>query len=76
MVVKNQIHKLLTSEGSMRRRDDIAPENFYHACLYDLLNPHPEEGMATVNHVKAKIVQLYSARLARGKIELQYPDAP
>jgi hypothetical protein len=40
-VVKNQIRKLLTSEGS-RRRDDVSLENFYHACLYDLLKrPHP-----------------------------------
>jgi hypothetical protein len=77
-VVKNQIRKLLTSEGARRRRDDIVLENFYHACLCDLLRtppPHQEEGIAAVNKVNAKIIRLYSARLARGNIELQSPDA-
>ena len=35
--------------------------------------PHGDK-IAAVNHIKAKIVQLYSARLARGNIELQYLD--
>jgi hypothetical protein len=68
-MVKNQLRKLLTSEGSKRRRDDISLEIFYYACLYDLLKRpthHHEEGMAAVNHIQAKIVRLYSARLARG----------
>jgi hypothetical protein len=76
-VVKNQICKLLTSEGARRRMDDIALENFYHACLYDLVRrpSHQEEGIAAVNQCKGKIIRLYSARLARGNIELQSPDA-
>jgi hypothetical protein len=76
-VIKNQMRKLLNSERAMRRRDEIALENFYHACLYDLLRPPPpqEEGIAAVNQFKAKIIRLYSARLARGNIELQSPDA-
>jgi hypothetical protein len=76
-VVKNQIRKLLTSEGARRRKDDIALENFYHACLSDLLRrpPHQEDGMANINQFKAKIIRLYSARLARGNIELQSQDA-
>jgi hypothetical protein len=76
-VVKNQIRKLLTSEGARRRKDDIVLENFYHACLYDLLRrpPHQEDGMATINQFKAKIIRLYSARLARGNIELQSQNA-
>jgi hypothetical protein len=74
-VVKNQIRKLLTSEGARRRREDIALENFYCACLYDLIRPpDQEEGIAAVNHVKAKIIRLYSTRLARGNIALQSPD--
>jgi hypothetical protein len=74
-VVKNQLRKLLTSEGS-KKMDDRSLENFYYACLYDLLKrPHHEEGIAAVNHVKAKIVRLYSARLACGNVELQYPEA-
>jgi hypothetical protein len=75
-VVKNQIRKLLTSEGTRGRKDDIAPENFYHACLYDLLRRTPhQDGMATTNQFKAKIIRFYSARLGRGYIELQSQDA-
>jgi hypothetical protein len=76
-VVKNQIHKLLTSEGASGRKDDMALENFYHACLYDLLRrpPYQEERITAVNQFNAKIIQLYSGRLARGNIELQSPDA-
>jgi hypothetical protein len=74
--VKNQIRKLI-SEGAKRRKDDIALENFYHACLYDLLRrtPQQEDGMATINQFKAKIIRLYGARLACGNIELQSQDA-
>jgi hypothetical protein len=75
--VKNQIRNLLTSEGARRRKDDIALENFCHACLYDILRrpAHQEKGIAVVSQFNAIIIRLYSARLARGNLELQSPDA-
>jgi hypothetical protein len=58
-VVKNQIQKLLSSEGARRRRDDIALENFYNGCIYDLIRrPHQKEGIAAIIQVKAKIIRL------------------
>jgi hypothetical protein len=71
-VVKNQIRKLLTSEGARRSKDDIVQENFHHAFLYDILRrrPNQEEGTAAVKQFKAKIIRFYRARLARGNIQL------
>jgi len=51
-------------------------ENFYYACLYDILQrpmQHAERRTA-LNHLKAKIVKLHNARLARGQIELRTQD--
>jgi len=51
-------------------------ENFYYACLYDILQrpiQHAER-RAAINHLKAKIVKLHNARLARGQIELRTQD--
>jgi len=64
------------SEGMERRRDDTEMENFYHACLYDLLqNPEHRVGRAAkLNSLKAKLVKQCSARLACGTIEMQAPD--
>jgi hypothetical protein len=60
-VAKNQ---LLITEGAMRRRDDLAMGNFYHAALYDLLQSPPphEDKFMTIKHIKAKIVLLRAAR--------------
>jgi hypothetical protein len=64
-VAKNQLRKLLITEGAMRRRDDLVLGNFYHAALYDLLQipPSHEDKIMTINHIKARIVRLYGARL-------------
>ena len=76
-VAKNQLRKLLITEGAMRRREDLALGNFYHAALYDLLQSPPphEDKIDTINHIKAKIVRLYAARLRHGNIQLQDTDA-
>jgi len=75
-VAKTQLRKLLITEGAMRRRDDLALGNFYHAALYELLQSPPphEEKTAAINHIKAKIVRLYAERLRHGNIELQDTD--
>jgi hypothetical protein len=72
-VAKKQLRKPLIKEGAMRRRDDLALGNFYHAALYDLLqSPSPHENkITTINRIKAKIVRLYVARLMHGNIDLQ-----
>jgi hypothetical protein len=63
-VAKNQLRKLLITEGAMRRRDDLALGNIYHTALYDLLQSPPphEDKITTINLIKAKIVRLYAAR--------------
>jgi len=51
-------------------------ENVYYACLYDILQrpiQHAER-RAAITHLKAKIVKLHNARLARGQIELRTQD--
>jgi len=41
-VAKNQIQELLIGESAMRRRDNLALGEFYHASLYELLQgPSP-----------------------------------
>ena len=60
MVAKKKLRKLLIREGTVRRRNDLALGNLYHAALYDLLqssSPH-EDKIVTINHIKAKIVRL------------------
>jgi len=51
-------------------------ENVYYACLYDALK-HPlqlAEKKADINRLKAKIVQLHTVKLARGKVDLKTQD--
>jgi len=51
-------------------------ENFYLACLYDLLQDPTHQAMraAKVNLSKPKLVKLCSTRLAFGTIDIQTPD--
>jgi hypothetical protein len=56
-------------EGAMRRRED--------AAIYDLLQSTPpyEDKIATINHIKAKIIRLYARRLRHGNIDIKDTDA-
>jgi len=75
-VAKVHIKKLFIRKGTVKRREETPMENFYYTCLYDtLLRPiqHAERRVA-LNHLKAKIVKLHNARLARGQIELRIQD--
>ena len=70
------IKKLFIREGTVKRREETQMENFYYACLYDILQrpiQHAER-RAALNHLKAKIVKLHNASLARGQIELRTQD--
>ena len=72
-VAKMRIKKLFIREGTVKRREETQMENFYYACLYDILQcpiQHAER-RAALNHLKAKIVKIHNARLARGQIELR-----
>jgi hypothetical protein len=75
-VAKKELRKLLIREGAKRRRDDLALGNIYNAAAYDLLQnpPQREVNIATINHINAKTVRLYAARLWHGNIELQDKD--
>jgi hypothetical protein len=74
-VVKKQICLLFIREGTEARRDAREMENFYHACLYDLLQiPEQHENRtAKINQLKAKLVNLFTTR-ARGMIEVPLTD--
>jgi exonuclease III len=75
-VVKKQIRLLFIREGTEARRDAREMENFYHACLYDLLQmpEQHEKRTAKINHLKAKVVNLFNTTGARGMIEMPPPD--
>ena len=75
-VVKKQIRLLFIREGTKARRDTREIENFHRACLYDLLqmSEQHEKRTAKINHLKAKLVNLFNTTRARGMIEVPPPD--
>ena len=75
-MAKVHIKKLFIREGTVKRREETQVENIYYACLYDILQRPSQnaERRAALNHLKAKIVKLHNARLARGQIELRSQD--
>ena len=75
-MVKKQIRLLFIREGTEARRDAREMENFYHACLYDLLQmpEQHEKQTAKINHLKAKLVNFFNTKRARGIIEVPPPD--
>jgi hypothetical protein len=75
-VVKKQILLLFIREGTEAPRDAREMENFYHACLYDLLQmpEQHEKQTAKRNHLKAKLVKLFNTTRAQGMIEVPPPD--
>jgi hypothetical protein len=52
-------------------------ENFYYACLYDVLqNPeHLVTRTEKVNRLKAQLIQVYRERASAGMIEMQSLDS-
>jgi len=66
-VAKVYIKKLFIHEGTVKRREETHMENFYYSCLYDILQrPIQHSARRTaLNHLKAKLVKLQNARLAR-----------
>jgi len=75
-VAKVHIKKLFIREGTAKRREETKMENFYYACLYDILQRPSQraERRAAINHLQAKIVKLHNARLVQGQIELRTQD--
>jgi len=75
-VAKKQIRLLFIREGTEKSKDDREMENVYLACLDNLLQDPTHQAMraAKENLLKAKLVKLYSARLASGTIDLQSPE--
>ena len=70
------IKKFFIYEGTVKRREVMQMENFYYACLYDIMrrpSPH-EEKRSKHNHLKAKIVKLHTTKLEQGQVELRSPD--
>ena len=70
------IKKLFIRKGTVKRRKETQMENFYYACLYDILQrliQHAER-RAALNHLKTKIVKLHNARLTREQTELRTQD--
>lgn len=48
-------------EKTERPREDMINENFYCACIYDIMkdHKHPREKTLTPSHLKSKIVRLH-----------------
>jgi len=75
-VVKINIRKLFIGEGTEKRRVETQMENFYYACLYDALKQpiqHAEK-KTMINRLQAKILQIHTAKLERGQLELKTQD--
>src|SRR5215469_14673796 len=75
-VAKVKMKGPFISEGTERRREETQMENFYYACLYEALQHplHHAKRRAALIRLKAKIVHIHTARLARGEIELRTQD--
>jgi hypothetical protein len=59
--------------GRGEAHEEREMENFYYQCIYDILQD-PEKRrrmMADVNKLKAKIVQLHSARMEAVKLDVE-----
>jgi len=66
---------MFINEGKERVRTEVMNENFYYACIYDVLQDpiqHREKG-ARLNHLKAKIVRLHNKRLQGMTIDTHEP---
>jgi hypothetical protein len=63
------IHLLFIQQGNEKNRKDTINENFYYACIYDILEDpgHPRYRTLVLNLPKAKIVRLNSERAHRHK---------
>jgi len=75
-VAKVLIKKFFIYERTVKRREIMQMENFYYACLYDVLRqprPHAEK-RTKLYHLKAKIVKLHTTRLEQGQVEHRSPD--
>jgi hypothetical protein len=76
-VVKKQIR---LRHGTEARREARHMENFYHACIYDLLQSPEQQSncAAKINHLKAKLILLFNKTKEKGMIEAsaqeRYPD--
>jgi len=61
------IRFLFIQEGSERRRDHLAVENFYYEAIYDILKNTHSHGtkVATLKRLKARILRLHSMEQRR-----------
>jgi hypothetical protein len=75
-VVKINIRGLFTGEGTEKRCEETQMENFYYACLYEALKQPTQhaERKTMINRLQTKTVQIYTAKLARGQVELKTQD--
>jgi hypothetical protein len=71
-VAKKQLSTLFVREATERRRDERNMENFYYACIYDILqSPHERENrIEALNLLKAKIGRLNGKRLEGVNIDV------
>jgi len=59
----------------MRARDDKMIENFYYACIYDILQEPTQlrEKSARLHQLKAKIIRLHNKRMQTITIDARDP---
>jgi hypothetical protein len=78
--VKKELRYLFIVEGTTRRREDAATENFYNACIYDVLKEPDQHNskLRALQHLKAKIIRLYNRRMCSLAVgcnpQTLYPD--
>ena len=62
---KTKIRYIFMTEGKERARDDKMMENFYHTCIYDILQEptQPREKYTRLHQLKTKIIRLHNKRL-------------
>jgi hypothetical protein len=61
-LIQRKIRFLFIQEGAARTREEMINENFYYACIYDILKDRMEK-TPTLKHLIAKIARLHSKRL-------------
>jgi len=59
-------------EGRDRARDRTTKENFYYACIYDIIREtsHPRDKMLKLQHLKAKIIRLHTVKCTSMRIDI------
>ena len=73
--VKRKIRYMFMTEGKERAQFDTTMENYYCACIYDILQDqsHPGEKSVRLRQLKAKIIRLHNKRIQTIMVDTRDP---